>query len=126
MKDNWSLDMEYKYISLGGWCGTAIALNANNLRKESLPFDHIRSTFNGVIDCISNNFINFFPKKIENEGSLERPVFKSKYFGFYYHHDLTKENVIKCLNKIYNKIMKWLAIYLQKSQRTSKTKSGYC
>jgi len=98
-----------KYISLGGWCGTAIALKYNNLREEALPFDNIRSTFIGVIDCIKNDFINYFPKKIKNEGTLKHSIFRSKYFGFYYHNNLNDKNIIEMLQRRilrFNKILK--------------------
>jgi len=65
--------------------------------KEALPFDHIRSTFSGIIDCIENNFLNFFPKKIEVDEipnySYSNKSYRGKYFGFY-HHDLKNAVVI--------------------------------
>lgn len=49
-------------------------------------------------DCIKNDFVDYYPKKIVNLGTLEKPIFKSKYFGFYYHNDLTKDNIFERLN----------------------------
>ncbi len=39
--------MSHKFISLGSWCGTAASFK----KTESLPFDSVRSTIKGVIDC---------------------------------------------------------------------------
>ena len=48
------------FISIGGWCGTKIALKDLGLFNEpSLPFDSVRSSIEGIIDCIENNFENF-------------------------------------------------------------------
>ncbi len=76
------------FISLGGWCGPSIALGEN--RKIALPFDHVRSTFEGVIDCIENDFNNFFPKNIIKNNFNN---YLGKYIGFY-HHDLLDNTVI--------------------------------
>ena len=51
------------FISIGGWCGTKIALKDLGLFNEaSLPFDSVRTSIEGIIDCIENNFQNYFPK----------------------------------------------------------------
>ena len=91
-----------KYISIGGWCGTTISLRGNHLYAEAYPFDHIRSTFTGIIDCFETNFENFFPKKIEID---QFPNYyysgkscRGRYFGFYHHHLLDQE-VINDFNR---------------------------
>lgn len=93
-----------KFISIGGWCGTTISLRVNNLYDEAYPFDYIRSTFEGVINCIETNFDNFFPKKIELD-IIENDNWKSyrgKYFGFY-HHDLQNSKIIDNFNRRINR-----------------------
>jgi hypothetical protein len=56
------------FISIGGWCGTIIALKELGLFDEpSLPFDCVRSSIEGIIDCIENNFENYFPKEIKKD-----------------------------------------------------------
>jgi hypothetical protein len=101
-----------KFISIGGVCHTTMGLRNNNLYKEAYPFDYIRSTFKGVIDCIENNFKNFFPKKIEVD-IIENYEYsgkscRGKYNGFY-HHDLTNPIVINDFNrriKRFNNLLK--------------------
>ena len=45
------------FICIGGWCGTKIALKDLGLFNEpSLPFDSVRTSIEGIIDCIENNF----------------------------------------------------------------------
>lgn len=52
------------FISIGGWCATKTSIKELNLSNEpSLPFDYVRSSIEGIIDCIENDFINFFQKK---------------------------------------------------------------
>jgi hypothetical protein len=89
------------YISLGGWCGTRIALKDLNLNPDlpNLPFDHVRISIEGVIDCIENNFENFFPKIIEIEKNyVYWKPFIGEFVGFY-HHNLFDTNVIESFNR---------------------------
>jgi hypothetical protein len=62
-----------------------------------LPFDFIRSKFEGIIDCFENNFHNFFPKNLEvdiiDNYKYSNISIRGKYFGFF-HHDLRHNEVI--------------------------------
>lgn len=93
---------ETNFISLGGWCGSTISLRGNGLYAEALPFDHIRASFEGVIDCFENDFLNFFPKKIEvdkiDNYEYNNRSFRGRFFGFY-HHDLYDKTVIQDFNR---------------------------
>jgi hypothetical protein len=84
------------FISLGGWCGTKIALKDLKLFNEpSLPFDSVRTSIEGIIDCIENDFINFFPKEIKNDiRFVNYKAFIGEYIGFY-HDNLLDDNVIQ-------------------------------
>ena len=92
------------FISIGGWCGTSIALNGLELIKTgSIPFDYVRSSIEGVIDCIENDFINFFPKEIKRD--LRYPnwnAFIGQYIGFY-HHNLLDNNIIESFKRKINR-----------------------
>ena len=54
---------DLEYISLGGWCGTKMSLVQLNKSFSSYPFDYVRSSIFGVIDCLNNDFLTFFPYK---------------------------------------------------------------
>ena len=91
------------FISIGGWCGTKIALKDLGLFDEpSLPFDSVRSSIEGIIDCIENNFENFFPKEIKKENRFlsNNVVFIGEYVGFYHNnHNLLDNNVIESFER---------------------------
>jgi hypothetical protein len=91
------------FISIGGWCGTKIALKELGLFNEpSLPFDSVRSSIEGIIDCIENDFQNFFPKEIKKDNRfLPRWVgFVGEYVGFYHQdHNLLDTNVIESFER---------------------------
>jgi hypothetical protein len=53
------------FISIGGWCGTKLSLKDNGYNEPSYPFDYVRCSLEGVIDCIENDFKNYFPEKLE-------------------------------------------------------------
>lgn len=90
------------FISIGGWCGTKIALKDLGLFDEpSLPFDSVRTSIEGIIDCIENDFFNFFPKELkkDNRFSFYKP-FLGKYVGFYHHnHNLLDKNVVESFER---------------------------
>jgi beta-1,4-mannosyl-glycoprotein beta-1,4-N-acetylglucosaminyltransferase len=97
------LSNNYKnFISIGGWCGAKIALKKLGLFDEaSLPFDDVRSSMKGIIDCFENNFENYFPKEIiEDNRSLNCPHFIGEYIGFYHdNHNLLDINVIESFKR---------------------------
>ncbi len=103
--------MNIKYISLGCSCHDVIALRTHNLYGEALPFDHVRSSFNGVTNSIQTNFKNFLPKKIEVDiidgYEYSNRSFRNQYFGFY-HHDLRNKEVIKTFKRRFKRFRKEL------------------
>lgn len=86
-----------KYLSLGGWCGTTMSLRGNSLYMQAYPFDHVRSTFEGVLECIQNDFSVFFPNpRIPDfiEGwEYNNRAYRNEFVGFY-HHDLKDNKVV--------------------------------
>ena len=95
--------MNINFISIGGWCGTKIFLQQNDYKEASFPFDYVRSSIEGVINCIETNFENYFPKVLErkNNYGYYRP-FLGKYIGFY-NEDLTDINSINSFQRKINR-----------------------
>jgi hypothetical protein len=90
------------FISIGGWCGTKIALKDLGLFNEpSLPFDSVRATIEGIIDCIENNFHNFFPKEIKRDPRVpDKMRFIGEYVGFYHDtHNLFDTTIIESFER---------------------------
>jgi hypothetical protein len=89
------------FISIGGWCGTKIALKELNMFNEpSLPFDSVRSSMKGVIDCMENDFKHYFPEVIAPDPRFRLPVFIGEHIGFYHkNHNLLDTNVIESFNR---------------------------
>jgi hypothetical protein len=110
-----------RYIPLGHRCHIAEILKINKLRHEALPFDSIIYSFEGVIDCLQNNFINFFPKKIiceyvfvgtshpEADSNGNRKLFRGKY-GCFTHHDLNNELIITQFKKRIQRFNEYLSV----------------
>lgn len=113
------------YIPIGGWCGTKVALKDSGLFDEpSLPFDSVRVSMEGVIDCIENDFQHFFPKEIERDFNRFKDGvgFIGEYVGFYHgNHDLVDENVIESFKRKFvrfdEKIKKNNCIFLRTTIR---------
>jgi hypothetical protein len=108
-----------KFISLGHRCYVTTSLGFNKLRNEAFPFDSIIYSFEGVIDCFQNNFINFFPKQIicedvfvgttqrEADNNGNRKLFRGKY-GCFTHHDLNDEVVLHTFKKRIQRLNEYL------------------
>jgi len=91
------------FISIGGWCGTKLALRDLGLFNEpALPFDSVRTSIEGIIDCIDNDFQNFFPKEIKRDDRFPNwwAGFVGEYVGFYHlNHNLLDKNVIESFER---------------------------
>ena len=94
------------YISLGSSCSIAYQLQLLNLKKESLPFDWVRTpNISFVLQLIQNNFLGFlddlehikdenkFPFIEDYDGINDNfdtiidkntKIYKNKYLGFYH------------------------------------------
>jgi hypothetical protein len=91
----------YQYVSIGGWCGTRIALNQLNIINEpNNIFDHVRSSSKGIIDCIKNDFTSFLPEKkeIDHRFTNWKP-FIGEHFGFYHSPNLTDKIVLDSVDR---------------------------
>jgi len=75
--------MEYKFISLGFNCATALVLRDLGLRTTSLPFDWVVTNNMQVINCIENNFEKFH-KKLD---LTEKDHWVIDEYGIQYPHD---------------------------------------
>lgn len=97
-----------EFISLGGWCGNKIGLKQIGYEEATLPFDYVRSSIEGIIDCIENDFINYFPKNIERDMRFpDNMAFLGEYIGFY-HEDLREEEIIVSFKRKINRFHKKL------------------
>jgi hypothetical protein len=90
------------FISIGGWCHPKISLIRLGLFNEpSLPFDSVRSSIEGIINCIDTDFQNFFPKELKKDERFSNWVgFVGEYIGFFHHnHNLLDQNVIESFKR---------------------------
>ena len=91
----------YQFISIGGWCGTRIALDELKITNEpNNIFDHIRSSTKGIIDCVKNDFTSFLPENIvvDTRFTYWKP-FIGEHFGFYHSGSLTEKNVLDSFDR---------------------------
>lgn len=97
----------YQYLSIGGWCGTRIALDQLKITNEhNNIFDHIRSSSKGIIDCIKNDFESFLPenKVIDNRFLYWKP-FIGEHFGFYHSGNLIDKSVLDSFERKKNRFI---------------------
>jgi hypothetical protein len=91
----------YQYISIGGWCGTRMALDQLKITNEPHNiFDHIRSSSKGIIDCIKNDFASFLPenKVVDTRFKRWKP-FIGEHFGFYHSGNLTDKPILDSFDR---------------------------
>jgi hypothetical protein len=97
----------YKFISIGGWCGTRIALDQLKITREPHNiFDHVRSSSKGIIDCIQNDFANYLPENKTIDARFGRfarlnrwTPFIGEHFGFFYSASLTDKDVLDSFDR---------------------------
>jgi hypothetical protein len=111
------------YISLGSTCGLAYQLQKLNLKKESLPFDWIRSnSISSVLYLIKNNFDGFldnlihiknddkFPEVDEdfNEDliNIETNIYRNEKFCLGFFHDFNKNTSFNNVKEKYDRRIK--------------------
>lgn len=93
------------FISLGGWCIPHLAMKETKFQESpALPFDYLKCSFEGVIDCLQNDFKNFFPRIIKRDYRYPQyKFFYGKYVTFF-HHDLLDSEVIESFNRRFKRI----------------------
>lgn len=85
----------YRYISIGGWCGTKMAIDQLKITDEpNNIFDYIRSSSKGIIDCIENDFTSFLPENKEVDTRTGWNAYIGEHFGFYHSGSLTDQTVL--------------------------------
>jgi hypothetical protein len=85
---------ESEFISLGGWCGVALTLEKMGLRKAAYPFDYVRVSHEGILQCLEkdfDNFASFTDKHVTESG--HKFFYGSSWGGSFYHHDIENERV---------------------------------
>lgn len=101
-------DDVWKYISIGGWCGTAYALAETEKLRESYPFDWTISSAEGIVDCVRNEFANFFPNPIVQDKRITQyKAFRGPYISFY-HHDISEPTIQETFQRRINRFMRIL------------------
>jgi len=93
----------YQYISIGGWCGTRMALDKLKIINEPHNvFDHIRSSSKGIIDCIKNDFANLIPKNKIMETRFKNKnwyPFIGEHFGFFHSGNLLEKPALDSIER---------------------------
>ncbi|WMJ90165.1 DUF1796 family putative cysteine peptidase [Anaerocolumna sp. MB42-C2] len=83
------------FISLGCYCGIAASMSALGLRSQSGPFDWCSSDFNGVIDCIKNEFVDMLDvTNLQIIRDKPRHFLDTKY-NFYFMHELSVSETLE-------------------------------
>ena len=95
-----------QYISIGGWCGTRIALDQLKITNEPHNiFDFVRSSSKGIIDCLQTDFASFLPenKQVDTRFVKWKPII-GEHFGFYHGENLTVKSMLDSIDR---KIKRW-------------------
>jgi hypothetical protein len=105
---------DFKPISLGGWCGPTKVIREASLDPRAYPFDFIRTTFEGVCECLKYDFKDFFPEKPWVSEKIKGfNAYRGKYTSFWY-HDITKPGAVESFKRRINRFTNLLG----KTKRT--------
>jgi len=96
-------------VSLGGWCGIADVIREGlKLNPIAYPFDYVRTTFEGILHYIKNDFEGFLPttgRHIGIPGNTDLILYPGTYNAFYSHDPTnieTKEAFLRRFKKFDN------------------------
>mmetsp|Transcript_57005 Transcript_57005/g.135601 ORF Transcript_57005/g.135601 Transcript_57005/m.135601 type:complete len:375 (+) Transcript_57005:65-1189(+) len=88
-----------EFIGLGSWCGVRVALDNLGLAQRAYPFDWLRSSVAGVLQCLSTEFKDFLTYSgIKHEKDLTGFT-GSQWGGSFWHHDLRSEKVCQAYGR---------------------------
>jgi len=95
-----------QYISIGGWCGTRIALDQWKITNEPHHiFDFIRSSSKGIIDCLQTDFASFLPENKQVDTRFVKwKATIGEHFGFYHGENFTDKSMLDSIDR---KIKRW-------------------
>ena len=83
------------YISLGYFCSIALDLDKLGLRAASYPFDWLITDFEGVINCMKNNFKDFLNVDFLYQNTKRPYVYKNIKYNFEFYHDFSRHKPLK-------------------------------
>lgn len=76
-----------EFVSLGSYCAVARALQCVGVKRFSYPFDWVRSSSEGVINCLEAKFEGFLSYAFTFEHEGMKVYGGSKWGGSFWHHD---------------------------------------
>ncbi|CAE7572659.1 cyb5r2 [Symbiodinium natans] len=90
-----------EFVSLGCYCAPAYALQLLDLRKNSYPFDWVRSPLEGIVHCINAEFSDFlsYTERRRGEEELHDVFYGAHWGGSFWHANLddarTREDILR-------------------------------
>lgn len=88
-----------EFISLGGYCAVARALECVGLKKLAYPFDWVRSPLEGIIQCVETNFKDFLTYSTVCEQNNMKVYGRSKWGGSFWHHDPDSDEIKSAMSR---------------------------
>ncbi len=98
---------KYNIVSLGFFCSVSEELQEYGFRKESMPFDWLISSAEGVYNLIDNKFEDFLEFNELSQNLENRNFYKNDRYDVSFYHDFTQyksladqlESVVKKYNR---------------------------
>lgn len=103
------------FISLGYYCGVAASMSKLGIRSCSGPFDWYISGFQGVLECIENDFCDFLD--VNNLKVVSNGIaFEDKKHNFYLGHEI-KVSFEQDYETIYRKYMRRINVFKEQIKK---------
>eukprot|EP00928_Gymnodinium_smaydae_P093450 TRINITY_DN7762_c0_g2_i2.p1 TRINITY_DN7762_c0_g2~~TRINITY_DN7762_c0_g2_i2.p1 ORF type:complete len:537 (+),score=88.32 TRINITY_DN7762_c0_g2_i2:70-1680(+) len=77
-----------EFISLGCFCAASNALQLMGLKRNTYPFDWVRSSIDGVIHCLDSHFEDFLTYSTYNVQGAYIVFGGTRWGGSFWHHNL--------------------------------------
>mmetsp|Transcript_18433 Transcript_18433/g.29916 ORF Transcript_18433/g.29916 Transcript_18433/m.29916 type:complete len:440 (-) Transcript_18433:151-1470(-) len=94
-----------EFISLGCLCAVSNGLQFLGLRRNSYPFDWVRSSLDGIMHCLDSQFSDFLTYSTYTQNGQYVVFGGTRWGGSFWHHNLevplTKEDMSRRIRRFY-------------------------
>lgn len=88
-----------EFVSLGGFCGVSQALGSLGLRTSAGPFDWVRCSIDGILQCLERAFADFLTFKTTKNIAGHKVFQGSQWGASFWHHDIEDRSIMEQLTR---------------------------
>jgi len=96
-----------EFVSLGCFCAVSNAMNLLGVKRNSYPFDWVRSSLEGIVHCLDMEFEDFLTYSTYNLSGNYVVFGGTRWGGSFWHHNvetpLTRQDMVRRVDRFYGR-----------------------